>query len=460
MYLKMNSKNIIKLETLFAAIAIIYMSFLLFVSCGDADNNGKGVDYDPSKPVVLTSFHPDSGGMASKVIFDGENFGSDPSKIKVYFNQKPAPVIGSSGQRMYAVVPRLPGDTCIISVVVGSDSAVYDQQFRYKIGVSVSTIAGNGGGKNQGSMDEAMVEGALDQAVLWPQGLCIDNDGNLFALIRNNNGGLVKINEEENTITFLARAEQGIVWPPTPCVDLETGIVVFPSDHVGSIFWTFDPKEGWAYRERYMLFKENPKNIDSPSQAWKKTTASCRYDGHYYTHFHNGQVTKIHPKTYEAEFVYKIPNSGDCRGMAFHPKYPKIAYMAFYDNVGEYSHSICTMDITDPENTFKKVSGGGSGGGFRDGEVSVALFNRPCQIFFDPDGNLYIADEGNHCIRRLNTETNMVETVVGVPGEADWKDGLKDEARFNEPYGIAVGSDGTVYVGDAGNARIRKLAIE
>jgi hypothetical protein len=59
------------------------MSFLLFVSCEDEEKNGKGVDYDPSKPVVLTSFHPDLGGIASKVIFDGENFGSDPGKIKV-----------------------------------------------------------------------------------------------------------------------------------------------------------------------------------------------------------------------------------------------------------------------------------------------------------------------------------------------------------------------------------------
>jgi outer membrane protein assembly factor BamB len=54
----------------------------------------------------------------------------------------------------------------------------------------------------------------------------------------------------------------------------------------------------------------------------------------------------------------------------------------------------------------------------------------------------------------------MVETVVGIPGTYGWKDGTKDEALFYTPRGITVGADGTVYVGDWNNARIRKLAIE
>jgi hypothetical protein len=126
------SKMMKKLNALPVAVAMaVYVCSFCFVSCGDDDGEGGKVAYDPSKPVVLTSFHPDSGGIASKIIFDGENFGSDPSMIKVYFNQKQAPVIGSSGKRMYAVVPRTPGDTCTISVVVGNDSVVYDQNFRY-----------------------------------------------------------------------------------------------------------------------------------------------------------------------------------------------------------------------------------------------------------------------------------------------------------------------------------------
>jgi DNA-binding beta-propeller fold protein YncE len=450
MYKTMNSELKLKQNALSVATAMIIICSLWFVSCGDDEKSGGGAVYDSSQPVVLTSFHPDSGGIASKVIFDGENFGSDPSKIKVYFNQKPAPVVGSSGKRMYAVVPRMPGDTCTVSVVVGNDSVVYDQKFRYKISVSVSTIAGNG-------TNNVLQLGALDQAILYPCGLCMDNDGNLFAMIRNNNGGFVKISEEENSVIELANAEQGIVWPSSPCVDMSTGIVTFPSDHIRELFWTFDPKEGWAFRPRYMKFKES--TIPLPTNTWKKTTASCTYDGHFYTHFYNGHIVKIHPKTYEAEIIHMAPSSGECYGMAFHPLNPQILYMAFWSGVGSIANSICSMDITDPAGTFQKLSGAITGG-HRDGELSVAQFREPAQIFFDHEGNLYIADSGNHCIRKLNTATNMVETVVGIPGTTGWKDGGKDEALFNAPRGIAVSPDGTVYVGDHNNARIRKLAIE
>jgi hypothetical protein len=80
MYLKMNSKNLIKLKAFFVAIATICMSLLLFVSCEDEEKSNKWSGHDPSKPVVLTSFHPDSGGVADKVILDGANFGSNPTK--------------------------------------------------------------------------------------------------------------------------------------------------------------------------------------------------------------------------------------------------------------------------------------------------------------------------------------------------------------------------------------------
>jgi DNA-binding beta-propeller fold protein YncE len=367
----------------------------------------------------------------------------------VYFNQKQAPVVGSSGKRMYVVVPRMPGDTCTIAVVVGNDSIISDQKFRYKISVSVTTIAGNG-------TNNVLQLGALDQSILYPCGLCLDDDGNLFAMIRNNNGGFVKINEEENSVIELANASQGIVWPSAPCVDKSTGIVTFPSDHIRELFWTLDPKEGWAFRQRYMKFKES--TIQLPVNTWKKATASCTYDGHFYTHFYNGHVVKIHPKTYETEIIYLVP-SGECYGLAFHPLYPKILYMAFWSGAGDNANSICSMDITDPEGTFQKLSGAVNGG-HRDGELALSQFRDPSQIFFDSEGNLYIADSGNHCIRKLNTATNMVETVVGIPGVSGWKDGGKDEALFNAPRGITVSPDGTVYVGDHNNARIRKLAIE
>ena len=71
---------------------------------------------------------------------------------------------------------------------------------------------------------------------------------------------------------------------------------------------------------------------------------------------------------------------------------------------------------------------------------------------------MYIADKDNHCIRRISPE-GMVETVLGVPGTSGYKDGSKKEALFNQPTGIGIGKDGSVYVADWGNFRVRKLTI-
>ena len=112
---------------------LMLISITCFVACGDDNKDVTGPAYDPSKPVKLTTFYPDSGKYQEKVLLTGENFGVDPNIIRVYFNSKLAPVIGSTGKRMYVNAPRLPGDTCIISVVVGTDSVVYDNKFfRYK----------------------------------------------------------------------------------------------------------------------------------------------------------------------------------------------------------------------------------------------------------------------------------------------------------------------------------------
>lgn len=101
--------------------------FAVTLSCGD-----KGNEAGPKEgKMSLTSFYPTEGGARDKILLDGENFGNDPSTIKVYFNNARATVISSSGNRIYALVPRLPGANPKIAVVVGSDSLVYEQNYIY-----------------------------------------------------------------------------------------------------------------------------------------------------------------------------------------------------------------------------------------------------------------------------------------------------------------------------------------
>lgn len=95
--------------------------------------------------------------------------------------------------------------------------------------------------------------------------------------------------------------------------------------------------------------------------------------------------------------------------------------------------------------------------GYQDGAAKTARFNTPGGIALGEDGSLYVADTLNHCIRKI-AKDQTVTLFAGAPGQSGLRDGAAADARFCEPAGIAVGADGAVYVADAGNHRIRKIA--
>ncbi|SFK90037.1 IPT/TIG domain-containing protein [Proteiniphilum acetatigenes] len=446
----MNNK-LIKKHPLKTTWTLLFACILAMFSCGENDDNEKGKsEYDPGKPVELTTFYPDSGRYLEQVMLEGKNFGTDPEKIRVYFNSKKAAVIGSTGSRMYVLAPRLPGDTCVISVAIGNDSVAYDQTFRYFSSVTVNTIAGNG---NQDDYQD----GDLTQSILQPRYICVDNEDNIFITTRgpyefggtNGHMHIVRIDEENNELITIARD----VTANIPAVDLETGIITILTETTVGSFFTLDPKEMWAPRFREMKW---PPAGDRPTEGYKHSVVVNPSDGFVYTRYYHGHIVKMNPRTYEVETIFKT-EQGDSYGLTFNPLEPNILYISFWGNSGVNANSICSIDITDPENTFKKLSGSTSGG-HRDGALEVAQFRNPSQIYSDADGNIYVADCSNHCIRRITPE-KMVETVLGMPGTAGWKDGGKEEALFNLPRGLGISKDGSIYVADLGNARVRKLSI-
>ncbi len=97
----------------------------------------------------------------------------------------------------------------------------------------------------------------------------------------------------------------------------------------------------------------------------------------------------------------------------------------------------------------------GSGEGFADGRGAAAAFNTPSGIALDRHGNLYVADTGNHAIRRI-TPQGEVTTIAGS-GRAGFADGSGRLAQFNGPMGVAVGADDRIYVADTWNDRIRVI---
>ena len=96
----------------------------------------------------------------------------------------------------------------------------------------------------------------------------------------------------------------------------------------------------------------------------------------------------------------------------------------------------------------------GSTFGFADGVSNVAMFKRPFDVTIDPIGNLYVTDFFNHKIRKISS-TGLVSTFAGnIEG---YLDGIGTSALFNLPNNITIDKQGTLFITDSENRRIRKI---
>ncbi|MFY9609632.1 MAG: RHS repeat-associated core domain-containing protein [Blastocatellia bacterium] len=96
--------------------------------------------------------------------------------------------------------------------------------------------------------------------------------------------------------------------------------------------------------------------------------------------------------------------------------------------------------------------------GFADGPSTQARFRDPAGIAVAPDDSVYVADAGNNRIRRVAPD-GAVTTLAG-DGTAGFADGPGASARFDNPQAVAVDSAGMIYVADTGNNRIRRIAVD
>ena len=96
--------------------------------------------------------------------------------------------------------------------------------------------------------------------------------------------------------------------------------------------------------------------------------------------------------------------------------------------------------------------------GYVDGNGTNARFNYPAAMAIDTQDNLYVADWGNHCIRKI-TPTGDVTTYAGIGGVSGDLDGNTTIAKFNGPTGLCLDNFGNVYVADYSNHKIRKIDV-
>jgi uncharacterized protein (TIGR03437 family) len=121
------------------------------------------------------------------------------------------------------------------------------------------------------------------------------------------------------------------------------------------------------------------------------------------------------------------------------------------------AHQIFKFAATGAVSVFAGLGSQGFGG---DGALAVnALLNTPSGLAMDAQGTIYVADAGNQRIRAI-TSDGVIHTIAGSGVRGFSGDGsTADFAAFTNPGAVAVDATGNVYIADTGNNRIRKLAL-
>ena len=94
------------------------------------------------------------------------------------------------------------------------------------------------------------------------------------------------------------------------------------------------------------------------------------------------------------------------------------------------------------------------------GPAISASLNFPLDIAVDGEGNLFIADSGNHMIRKVNATTKNITTIAGIAtltGGFSGNNGPATAAELNMPAGVTIDRDGNLYIADTNNYRVRKV---
>jgi trimeric autotransporter adhesin len=173
----------------------------------------------------------------------------------------------------------------------------------------------------------------------------------------------------------------------------------------------------------------------------------------------NNRVRKVDTGGYISTFAGTTAGFGGDTGQATLAQLHTPMQLAFYSGslyiADESNHRIRKVDGS---GVITTVAGNGTAAYNGDGIAATsASLNWACGVAFDLSGNLYIADQGNDRIRKVDT-LGVISTVAGtgVKGFAG-DDGPATSAQFDWPMGVVVASSGNLYIADQVNNRIRKI---
>jgi sugar lactone lactonase YvrE len=245
-------------------------------------------------------------------------------------------------------------------------------------------------------------------------GLAVDADGNIFATSYSNEIFKISTANPPVVTVFAGSIGPGFQDSPNPTFNNPRGMVI---DRDGNLYI--------ADRDNHAIRKITPAGVVS-------TVAGTKIAG------------------------VGIPGSADGTGSSASFNYPAGITVDTSGNLYVADTNNELIRKISPSRVVTTVAGSGALGN-ADGSGAAASFDTPQGLTMDSNGNLIVADTGNHNIRTV-TPLGVVTTLAGY-GSSGLRNEIGARAKFNAPIGIAVGSDGTIYIADNGNYMIRLLKM-
>ncbi|QEM14423.1 hypothetical protein DEO27_011900 [Mucilaginibacter rubeus] len=429
----------------FLAGAVFIM--IAFAGC----KKDKVPTHDANAPIGITSFIPAQGGGGTEVLINGTNFSTDTSQISVTLNGLKLKIIGANTKQMIVVVPKKAGSGPIM-VTIGKGSATSAGDFTYQYTRTVTTLAGSGiAGFANGKGTDAMFN-LSGQSWYRSMGIAVDDNLNVYVADPGNHC-IRKIDTAGNVTTLAGNPNvAGYADGKGTAANFNLPYSV-ATDAQGNVY-SVDPVN-WDIRKitpdgtatTWAWANQEPWSVGVDKTTGYVYYGSCSNPGNIY------QVS--------AQFT-----STQVVGGLYYP-----AGIAF-DKTGNLYVSM------NGDQVVKKFTAGtwqgsivaGQTGslGYVNGTSTAARFAYPWGIAVDNNSNIYVAGNGtvsgntdnpDQSIRYIQAGNFDVSTFAGS-GSAGYSDAIGGSALFSAPTGVAVDKNGTVYVLDKNNNRIRKIVSE
>lgn len=436
----------------------------LFIGCnGNSEGESNPFDkpHDPNKAVMVEGIGPKKGGLGTKVVVSGSNFGNDKEKVNLFFNDKEALVIKVQDNAIYALVPKQPGEYSTVKVLVdGKEAVLENTRFQYYIKAVVTTVAG----KWNVSANPPVDGPALDATFYRPAKIAVDDIGNVLVADDQTGARMRLISTTENKMTTVLNMK--VPWSTTFNEQFTHNYVMERNRSERPIlFYSLSKASNYIDSEIYYDQQDEQGNWIFGSYT---ACAIGADDTYIYMMTESGErFVRVHQESRKVELIGLNIPTGQYSHMTFNPVDRKM-YLSL-----EASGRVMRFDpqYTPPGRTTPWITWDdmqwiiGTGlvsSTSKEGQGREAQLGTLCGMGSDHEGNVYICDQKFHCVWKVDPLLNCTIFAGPPAGEAvsGYRDGKPEEALFNRPYDITATYDGLIYVADTFNRVVRCISIQ